>query len=92
MAGVDATTVYQIGDFLGDDAGFAAAGTGQDQQGAVDVANSLALFGVESGQGFVLTGGEFHGAKQGGKSSKIDDGLARGKCPGEDGRMVLALI
>ncbi len=37
----------QIADFLGNHAGFAAAGTGQDQQRPCQILNGLLLLGVE---------------------------------------------
>jgi len=52
MVGLDAAGVYQPGDLLGDDAGLAATGAGQYQQGAIDIVHGLALSGVESGHFF----------------------------------------
>ena len=45
--GRDAALVNKVGDLARDNAGLAAAGTGQDQEGAIDVGDGLALSGIE---------------------------------------------
>ena len=37
----------EVGDFFGDHAGFAAAGTGQHKQGAAEIMHGFELLGVE---------------------------------------------
>ena len=40
---------HQPGDFLGDNAGLATAGTGNDKQRAAEVGDGFGLLGIESG-------------------------------------------
>ena len=40
----------EVGDAAGDDAGFAGAGAGEDEQGAVDVVDGGALLGVQAAE------------------------------------------
>ena len=47
VRGRDLALLDQVGDLLGDDAGLAAAGAGQHQQRAVEIAHRLALRRVE---------------------------------------------
>ena len=42
----DAALLYEVGDAVGDDAGFAAAGAGEEENGAVDREDALALLGI----------------------------------------------
>ncbi len=44
-SGEDASFFNEIGDAMGDDAGFAAACSSEEEHGAVDGENSLALLG-----------------------------------------------
>ena len=44
----DFVGVDEVGDAVGDDAGFARAGTGEDEEGAVDVGGGFALGGIEA--------------------------------------------
>ncbi len=45
--GRDVFLLDQPGDAMGDDAGFAGAGAGEDEQGALGSLDSGALFGIE---------------------------------------------
>ena len=48
VAGLQTAVVYEVGDFLRNDAGFPRTGTGQYQQGSVQVLDGGALLWVES--------------------------------------------
>ncbi len=50
VVGGDAAFLNEIGDAVGDDAGFAAAGAGEEKHGAVDGEDSLALLRVHVGE------------------------------------------
>ena len=47
VIGIDAAGLYQIGNLLSDNTGFTAAGTGENQHGAVDIAHGLTLSWVQ---------------------------------------------
>lgn len=46
-----ATLLNEVGDLAGDDAGFAATGTGKDEEGAINGSNGFPLAWVEIGAG-----------------------------------------
>ena len=50
VVGGDASFFNEIGDAMGDDAGLAAAGAGEEEDGAVDGEDSLTLLGVHVGE------------------------------------------
>ncbi len=47
MTGVDALLDEEVGDTVGDDAGLAGAGPGEDEEGALSALDGLPLTGVE---------------------------------------------
>ena len=64
VAGGVARVAYHVGDFFGDDAGFAAACAGEDEKGAAEIAH-----------GFLLLGVELHGV---GPSERSGNGMGKG--------------
>ncbi len=50
VVGGDAALLDEVGDAMSDDAGFAAAGAGEEKHGAVDGEDALALLGVHVGE------------------------------------------
>ena len=72
IARLKAAVLHQIGDFLRDDARLARAGTGQHQQGAVEIVDCFALLGIEAEHrnrpaaepGRAMGGGEFYRKRQ----------------------------
>ena len=56
--GIDAVLADQVGDAVGEDAGLAGAGAGDDQQGALGVDHRIELVGVQPRQSRRSTGME----------------------------------